>query len=99
MVVPVSIRIPKAMELKLQSLLVKEGGTGYRANSALTKALETALGCSIKNFNFFLPENGEQENKYQPLASSKFEQGEQALFKLLKLEVSSFATKPIFTCQ
>jgi hypothetical protein len=56
LVVPLSIRIPKSLELKLRSLLVENNGIGYQANTDLTKALESALGCSIKNFNFFLPE-------------------------------------------
>ena len=57
MVVPVSIRIPKSLELKLRESLIGRDGTRYRANSDLTKALESALGCNIKNFNFFMPDN------------------------------------------
>ena len=32
-----------------------------KANKDLTKALETALGCNIRNFNFFLPPSDKPE--------------------------------------
>ena len=68
LVVPVSIRIPKALELKLRSVLVNENGLGYRANTDLTKALESALGCSIKNLDFFLPEQSSEPADRKPPA-------------------------------
>jgi|688.fasta_scaffold1310788_1 hypothetical protein len=57
MVVPVSIRIPKTLEMKLRESLIGRDGSRYQANSDLTKALESALGCNIKKFNFFLPDH------------------------------------------
>ena len=73
-----SINVPKALKNLLRQSLVARNGN-FEAKQDLTKALETALGCSIRNFNCVLskkdgnqldskPPNNNFEPKTLPVA-------------------------------
>ena len=47
---PVSISVPNALKNLLRQYLIDRNGSD-KAKQDLTKALETALGCSIRNLN------------------------------------------------
>ena len=62
---PVSISVPKALKNLLRQSLIARNGS-YEAKRDLTKALETALGCNIRNFNCILSDKGDHVDSKPP---------------------------------
>ena len=63
---PVSISVPNALKNLLRQYLIDRNGSD-KAKQDLTKALETALGCSIRNLNCIFSDDDDDRLDSKPL--------------------------------